>query len=138
MSARREARARVDVALGAAGGLPAALAVGPVTEVWGVDVAEEDPHSVILISRTNRRYRAVRSWWMQGNGIDDAASWKLLPARRVWSAAFLIEQDRGDDVAERLARSGCTVQDLPRLRAQADKLLASAGAPGRPRGVRRV
>ena len=115
MSARREARrARtVTAAVSAAGGVPVVLLVGPCIEVWADPAAEQPPFSAM------RRFSVVWSWWLEGAGVESRERCQIIPTGNPWSAAYLVGTGR---LADRLARAGVTVDDLPQLALEAQAL----------------
>jgi hypothetical protein len=89
-------------------------------EVWADPDAEQAHFSAW------RRFGTVRKYVEDLLELKPAESAKLLPNRTPWSASFLVSVGRGDDAADRLARGGATMADLPRLRRQAGDLLEEA------------
>ncbi len=115
---RRREQSRVTSPDGAP---PVELRVGTCIEVWS---AGDGPAAMSAW----RRHRAARRAWAEQHGIGVAEMCRVMPAGAPWSAAFLIETGRGDEVDECLARAGVTVADLPRLReAVARSIALSAG-----------
>lgn len=112
-----------------AGGVPAPLLIGPCVEVWADPNAKPDPcraegwPTVDALS-SRRRHADARRAWLELAGItrtDEAV--KVIPTTgSAWSATYMAANGRGDLVAARLTRAGCTITDLPALRAQAAEL----------------
>lgn len=138
MSARRAARAharedrRPSTAEGPSltdEGVPQALAIGRCVEVWAPEGtgAPYAPHIT-----AHGRWSRVAHSWRAASGLEDRDAWRLLPAGGApWSTAT-----DPDQAAERLARAGCTLADLPRLRTEADLLLLTHSKEN-PNDVRR-
>lgn len=144
MTARREARvrespprvprAKARAARLTSTGVPQALAVGPLVEVW----AEGEPpegwgfgnafHGVISAAG---RWSAARRAWLKAQGIGDRREGcEAIPYQAPWTLGGLshagqaeaIGRPVAEIVAERLRAAGCTRLDLPALREQADQL----------------
>lgn len=121
MSERRQARARVKVALATSDGVPRCLVIGRLIEVWGLpDLA--DVQSIRAASHARQRFGTVRRWWLQTSGIEDQKGWKVIPAGAAWSLEYLTAHGKAADATARLARADCTVSDLPDLAADAARL----------------
>lgn len=110
--------------------VPRAFLVGRCIEVW----AEPDnPISAM------RRFNRARAGWLDRHGVsDDRAKQELVPHAAPWSVEFMLYRGHAEQVGrsthdlvtERLARAGCTVEDVPALRREALALL-EASTPGR-------
>ncbi len=79
------------------------MLVGAVVGVWGADLLD-----------AWRRYHAGRRQWEAEEGLDRAASYRLVPARR---------PVEGEDAVARLHRLGLPV-NLDRLRVWAEERLS--------------
>ena len=119
-------------------GVPACLQVGPCIEVWAAFGVERPDVSAF------RRFRDVREWWLDQAGVTDAnRRAELFPSCIPWCVEFLSYRGQAkrvgrpvvDIVADRLARAGCTVADLPALADEAQRLhtLAARGSSSPPR-----
>jgi hypothetical protein len=139
MTRRRAAKARVGAPSARVGnGVPACLQVGPCIEVWAAFGVER------LDLSAWRRFRDVREWWLDQAGVTDRKRRaELFPSCIPWSVKFLsyrgqaerVGRPAEDIVADRLARAGCTVADLPALADEAQRLhtLAARGSSSPPR-----
>lgn len=125
MSVRRQARAALTPATvptveGAQGQVPRCLAVGCWVEVWApVDPLEVDPGRA-----ARRRFTVARRWWLLEAAVPRTEWVRVLPlAGPPWSSAYLLDDDQPARVARRLEGTGCTVDDLPVVRLEAELLL---------------
>lgn len=82
-----------------------------------------------------RRHARARDGWLDARGITDPAERRArVPDRAPWSMAHLSYEGQAERagrplvalVAERLARGGVKVGDLPGVRAEAERLHAAA------------
>lgn len=125
MSERRKARARSGSAGVAAGreGVPQALLVGRLIEVW----APDGKNAVGAMSP----FTVSRRWWLAEAGITSTAdAQKLVRMGIPWSIEQLVHDDPAqvERARERLKAAGVTQRDIPRLRREAAALLEQARA----------
>jgi len=95
------------------GTVPPELLVGKVTEVW----AEDGRH---LLSAFHR-WTAARTDWEAQSGLTPYEANRLMPGGSPWSAQYLIEAGREDEVHDMLARRGATLDQLEELRRRAQR-----------------
>ena len=136
MTERRAARARIPLSGRPGGAVPRCLLIGRCIEVWSADGGSTDFSSAMRRFSTVRRYVLDR---LKVTTVTEQC--QAVPLGSPWSADFLISRERQGRssearVTEHLARAGCTVHDLPRLRDDAEALLTEAEA-NRPAPYRR-
>lgn len=88
------------------GVVPTEIVIGPVVGVHGDDLLE-----------AHRGYHAVRRGWERTASLDQAASYRLVPARGPVDGAAAVA---------RLLRFGVVPEQVPALRAAASRWVAEA------------
>ena len=120
------------------GEIPRELLVGRCIEVWA-DLDDDRPPMAVPgpMFTATRRWSAARTAWLQERGLADdrgrvdwhrtrAAFGLALADRSAWSVAFMDARGRREYVDELLAHAGATREDLPALRAAAQRRWTAA------------
>lgn len=100
-----------------AGTVPPELAIGRCAEVWAADGRH-------LIHAWGN-YSRARAAWQVEQRLPNRTVYRLLPGSSPWSVQALIATGRGDEARERFARHGVTLDQLPKLRAAAQRRIAN-------------
>jgi hypothetical protein len=92
--------------------------------VWApADPLEVDPGRVARL-----RFTLARRWWLLEAQVPRTEWVRVLPlAGPPWSSGYLLSEDQAGRVARRLEGTGCTVDDLPVIRLEAELLVEAAG-----------
>jgi hypothetical protein len=121
VSVRRQARVKASAAFSVDGdgSVPRCLLVGRLVEAWGLPELHPDPRTVAALMAAKSRFRTVRLWWLDQQGISYHDGWSVLPSGAPWSASALIAAGQEAQVRARLAPAGCTLADLDDLTTEA-------------------